>query len=409
MNIVFFTHYVSLYGANRSLINLADGLAIKGFNVFLVAPNHGPITEYFISKNFPCFIHPFQYFFIKEKPSKVLVLQRLKHLIDNLSTIIQQIKKWDADIIYTNSSVIDIGLLCAKAINKPHIWHVREFGDLDYGYTPDIGKSLFRRLLCTSEGVIFISNILKQYVLPKHQHNNLSIIYNGVATKNFISEFYRNNKKNTKKEIINFSIVGQVLPTKGQHIAISSFINVLEKFPKSKLFVGGRGTIIPHLKKIVFDNKLYDNILFLGEIIEPLGLFMNTDVALMCSENEAMGRVTAEAMSCACPVIGSRKGANPELINHGHTGYLYDTPDDLSNFMIKMIENPIETRNMGNKAIETALQRFTIEQYTDNVINVINSVSNTKCCDHHTNAIEDDFLNNNDLTYYNIYKNLLNI
>ena len=411
MNISFFTHYTGLYGANRSLINLVDGLHERGFNIFLVAPSRGPITEYFLSKGYHVLIHPLSYFLTKQKPKKVQTLKRLEQLLKNLPILTNQLKKWGIDLVYTNSSVIDAGIISASAIKKPHIWHIREFGDLDYGLHPDIGKPLFHKLLCASDGLIFISNALKSHILPSINNPNISVIYNGIAREGLIKEIYQNNKKSTKLNITSFSIVGLVTKNKGQHIAISSFIHLLKKHPNTKLFIAGDGDLLWKLKSFVYDSKLYNNIIFLENIIEPLGLFMNTDVALMCSDNEAMGRVTAEAMSCLCPVIGKNSGANPEIITPGQTGYLYETPEELSSFMCKMINNPSMTRDMGEKAWEQALQKYTVEKYTNDVIKVIKSVCDTSRNNSKTFFYDDEsdqFLKENNEPYWSIYEKFLN-
>ena len=56
---------------------------------------------------------------------------------------------------------------------------------------------------------------------------------------------------------------------------------------------------------------------------DPYQVYRAADVVLMCSKFEAMGRTTAEAMATCRPVIGNNQGATPELIEHGHTGLLY--------------------------------------------------------------------------------------
>lgn len=409
MNIAFFTHYTTLYGANRSLIDLAEGLNQLGINPFLIAPCTGQITEYFKEKKWNYFVHPIANFLVSTDITKASTLERIKKTIDSVPAISNQLKRWSIDIVYTNSSVIDIGLICAKAISKPHIWHIREFGDLDYGLKPDIGRHLSEQLLYSSDALIFISKKLKDHILPVTEHKNINIIYNGVVSKNLIIDFSKQTKKKSSSNICKFSIIGRVTQSKGQHLAIKAFIEVLRKHPDTKLFIAGEGKDLNILKKIVYDAKLYDKILFLGEVIEPLGIFMNTDVALMCSEHEAMGRVTAEAMSCFCPIIGHNSGATPEFVTHGESGFLYNNTQELSHYINYMIENPLKTREMAANAQYVALNSFTTELYTKNILNVINSVNksannNALPCTS-DNAQIDDKLHT---LYYNLYKNLIN-
>jgi glycosyltransferase involved in cell wall biosynthesis len=339
-------------------------------------------------------------------------LKRINHLNKNIHNFISQLKKWGIDLVYSNSSVLDIGIICANIIKKPHIWHLREFGDLDYGITPDIGKPLFKKLLCSSDALIFISNSLKEHLLPSFKHPNSAVIYNGVAHSSLLNDFFRISKKNSKPNIKTFSIVGLVTETKGQHVAISSFVKILNNFPDARLYIAGNGNMLAQLKSFVYRAHLYDNIIFLNEIVEPLGLFMNTDVALVCSNHEAMGRVTAESMSCLCPVIGKNSGATPELIDHGHTGFLYDTPDELTNYMIKSIKNPQMIRTMGKNAWEKAVKNFTVEEYINKIIDLINSLHQSSDFTKKTeifgvNTNNDEQLNND--PYWSFYNKFIDL
>jgi glycosyltransferase involved in cell wall biosynthesis len=45
--------------------------------------------------------------------------------------------------------------------------------------------------------------------------------------------------------------------------------------------------------------------------------------------DEPFGLVVGESMACGTPVIAFRRGAMPELISHGKTGYLCDNVDDM--------------------------------------------------------------------------------
>ena len=65
MNVLFVTHYTELYGANRSLLNLVQGLQNRGMRFFLIAPNEGEVTNEFqklggkpIVFNFPKIMNP---------------------------------------------------------------------------------------------------------------------------------------------------------------------------------------------------------------------------------------------------------------------------------------------------------------------------------------------------------------
>lgn len=79
---------------------------------------------------------------------------------------------------------------------------------------------------------------------------------------------------------------------------------------------------------------LSDTIEFVGELDEKgKADFLGNAKALLnpISWPEPFGLVAIEAMACGTPVLATRLGAMPEIIEHGSTGFLADSPEDLAN------------------------------------------------------------------------------
>ena len=85
------------------------------------------------------------------------------------------------------------------------------------------------------------------------------------------------------------------------------------------------------------------------------------DIILVCSRNEAFGRVVVEGMKLGRPVIYSRSGGIPEYMNDGVTGLSY-APGD-SNELIQRIEelldDPERAAGIGAEAKRHACAKFT--------------------------------------------------
>ena len=79
-------------------------------------------------------------------------------------------------------------------------------------------------------------------------------------------------------------------------------------------------------------------------------------------------------MSTCLPVIGHNSGGNPEIIVDGETGFLYNTFDELVEYMSRLVQKPDLGRQMGLKGWQRAKQMFNIEDYAANVYQVIQSV-----------------------------------
>jgi glycosyltransferase involved in cell wall biosynthesis len=83
-----------------------------------------------------------------------------------------------------------------------------------------------------------------------------------------------------------------------------------------------------------------------------------------------MGRVTVEAMSQGCPVIGYRGGATQELITNKITGLLYNTIDEMSDEMIQIIENIHMRNKIISNALKEVVMKYTEEIYSNKVFDI---------------------------------------
>ncbi len=66
-------------------------------------------------------------------------------------------------------------------MNKPHVWHIREFGALDFGMKHDLGKGFFNFWLNRAAALVAISQSIKNVVL-QGLSSNVHVIYNGVIS-----------------------------------------------------------------------------------------------------------------------------------------------------------------------------------------------------------------------------------
>ena len=72
------------------------------------------------------------------------------------------------------------------------------------------------------------------------------------------------------------------------------------------------------------ETGLAEKVIFTGSIAhDELRAYYNAaDVFVLPSHYESLGFVAIEAMACGTPVIASRVGGIPSIVDHGSTGYL---------------------------------------------------------------------------------------
>ncbi len=383
MKIVFVTNYTLLYGANRSLIDLILPLRDQGVESIVILPYEGDLTKLLAAEKIEILIEPFAHwmnifndsgnFFqrIKNKNefSKKGKIVNKNNLI-SVEKLFLKLKNRNVNLVYSNTSIINVGFELAKKLNVSHIWHIREFGDKDYSVVPYGGRKKLLSTIRKSNRVIFISNALKHYFQMDDFHN-CNVVYNGVLSKQKSINLKIDYPEGAETV---FSIIGLIMESKGQHNAIHAFAKLNREYPMTHLLVGGEGDA-PMLGKLIEQYELNEKVELLGYINNPLSIFIKSHAVLMCSKHEAMGRVTAEAFHCARPVIGFNSGATPELIEHMKNGILYDSEiDGLYEAMKWVVLNRDAAKELGLKAREKAMQLYTTENYSQQIYAIIEKV-----------------------------------
>jgi len=96
----------------------------------------------------------------------------------------------------------------------------------------------------------------------------------------------------------------------------------VQQHTPARLLLAGEGPELAATRARVHDLGLTDKVKFLGKQDEVAPLFAAADLLLLPSEKESFGLVALEAMACGVPVIGTRAGGIPEVVEHGVTGLL---------------------------------------------------------------------------------------
>lgn len=388
LKVVFISQYTSLYGANRSLLNLIDGLKEYDVIPYVVVPSKGKIIEALISRNIEFAVIPIQYWVginrFEANPIRNLHQTAIyyrdagKRLYSNfkaLPSLINQFRAWNVDAVYTNSSVIPVGALVASKLKLPHFWHLREFIDIDYNFHHDWGKAVFNYFVSQADAQIAISEAIRSYFSKGISPGRMHLVYNGIAS---IAEFDRlyqlGSSPPSDDKPYTFALVGLIHPNKGQEAAIRALSLLIDNHPKIRLLIVGNGETV-HLKKLAEQLGALNNIEFWGHIDDPYKAYLASDAVLMCSKNEGMGRVTVEAMSVCRPVIGYDNAGTSEIIKHEYTGLLYQGEyKALAMCMKRFIENPNWARKLGDNGWYVAREKYSIETYSKKIYDIILSV-----------------------------------
>lgn len=378
MNILFIAHERNLGGASKSLVTLTSELQHRGHQIFVILPlKSGQVYKKLQENGIAVKKIFFGWWMCPGNWNGIMKLAfRFLHGMEWIA--VQRIKvyarKHHIHIIHSNSSAIDVGAVAAYKAGIPHVWHFREFGDLDYNLEYMLGRERSCRIMNRVPGyMVFISENLYQYYKESVNGEKCRIIYNGIS-RDYL--FCKHEDTFLEEKKIVFLIAGNLHRNKKQNVAIEAAKILRQRgYYDFRLLIAGAAADLKDSRKYEKELKeqaqdlMPQHIEFLGSVKDMYSLRKETDIELVCSGREAFGRVTVEAMMSSNPVIASDTGANPELIISGKNGLLFKegNASSLADQMECFMKNRKLIRSMGAYAYDYAKNSFTSEKNTLNV------------------------------------------
>lgn len=142
-----------------------------------------------------------------------------------------------------------------------------------------------------------------------------------------------------------FLTVRRLDPRMGLAALVRAFAALAPAHPAARLWLAGAGPQRDELQRLIDQPGLAGQTRLLGFVPEEElpGLYASADCTLMPSlDLEGFGLATVESLACGTPVVGSRSGATPELLEPLSAELLYDpaAPDALAARLRQVLANP---------------------------------------------------------------------
>lgn len=381
--VTFINETAQIGGAELNLIAIIKGLGAAGWDLRVLVPEHGPLLEVMAAQKVRVDIVPG----CPHWPISFYLLRRFKLpnpftlLLNLLFGIVWTIRLWrylrahGEEIVHTNSMVAHIfGGLAARLAGRKVIWHFHNVVESGGGWK--IYKAVLMllarvipdRIACVSDMVAqpFLS---QPGVRPK-----ALVLWNTVDTSRFTA---RERNTFTRPNCITIGTVARITPWKGQEVAVQAAHRLKQKGVPFRWRIAGDVALgsldyDQHLKRLVHDWGLEQNVLFDGWVIDMPGFYKAIDILVHVPRKpEPYGLTIAEAMASGLPVIATPGGAANSLVLPGG-GWLieYDSIDEIADLLEHLWKHPGELQARSRQACEVARNSFNMEQYLENLENL---------------------------------------
>jgi sugar transferase (PEP-CTERM/EpsH1 system associated) len=161
--------------------------------------------------------------------------------------------------------------------------------------------------------------------------------------------------------------IGRLSEVKRQDVLIRALARLRRQVPAAHLVLVGDGPLMGSLRELAVGLGLEGCVHFAGYQPEPERFLQAMDVFVLSSQSEGTPLAVLEAWAAALPVVGSRVGGLPELIDDGRTGVLFPPGDDgaLAAVLGGLLTDLEHAYLMGLAGREQAEARFTVRHMMD--------------------------------------------
>ena len=176
-----------------------------------------------------------------------------------------------------------------------------------------------------------------------------NVIYNGVD----YAGFFLGNRQTAPRGRRIVLHIGKYDSNKGQEVLLRAYDRLQQKWPDvDLLFVGANGGTKPILEAMVSNMGFSEKVNFLVDIPhrDVCRVLQEAELFVLSSRKEAFPLVLLEAGAAGVPVIASRTGGIPEIIQDGKTGVLVTPgdPSQLAERLDELLSNPARARALAS-------------------------------------------------------------
>lgn len=329
-------------GAERQLYYMVKVLKNQGANVRILSLTRGEFWETQL----------------KELGVPVIWVGQHQSRLSRIARIVAELRKDPPDIVqsqhlftnlYASVTARLLGLRGIGAIRNDGITGVDKIGRLASYFS-------FRLpLIIAANSQAAVRNVVNQGV----SSSKLFFLPNVVDTG------YFSPSDGSLPSPIRLATVGRLVEQKRFDRFLSVLKLVQQKTTQDvKGVIVGSGSLRPELEKYAVELGLMpDTVTFKGRLDNVVPAYQQADMFVLTSDWEGTPNVVLEAMACGLPVIATRVGGVPDIVQSGETGFVVETGNEklMVDLLSQLVEDPDLRRRMGHCAREYVVANYSLE------------------------------------------------
>jgi glycosyltransferase involved in cell wall biosynthesis len=372
-HILFLQSSSELYGSGKIILQVLRTYQKEGLQPIVVLTGPGPIQAYLESEKIPVYIQNLGILRRKYVNPKG-IFNRVQKNLKAYRFLSALHRKYQFELVYSNTLAVIIGAYWAKRKAIPHIWHIHE---ILAGPAPLV-KLLSKMLDSSTPNPIAVSWAVANHWQPLLKTANVHVIPNGIPYDEFLEAKPNLGKElNLSKDQILIGMIGRINPGKGQLFFLEMAEKLAKKFAHIHfVLVGdpfhGYESILEKIRNALQTKGLETKVSYLGfrsdipEIMASLDIFVLPSIL-----PDSFPTVILEAMAAGKPIVATLSGGSAEMIMEGETGLLIPIADvDMGAKAIARLISDSELREkMGQAGRNRVLTTFSLEAFEEKIKN----------------------------------------
>lgn len=318
-------HYSGISGSDKSSREIVDLLGARGHEVAIFFPAKQELSASYSGVQSVPVSGPDWWMFHLASSRQA----RAAFSLSAFHSVFSAIKKFRPDLVMTSSSVTPVGALTARILGVPHIWWVREFGDVDHDLIGIASHSELSQVMADlSTFVVFNSAVTLEHweFTQLDKVRILNPVVRAPALPPKADGLWE------RDEGFSVGVFASLQPGKG-HLTLLRALNLLreEGIPVRAHFYGaGKMSCFLRLWSYVDEMRLQNQVVFYGAVNDVGTSFGRVTAVVVPSEHEAFGRVPLEAAFVGRPVVYSNSSGLAEQMVPFVTGLPFEAGDAAS-------------------------------------------------------------------------------
>jgi L-malate glycosyltransferase len=231
-----------------------------------------------------------------------------------------------------------------------------------------------RRFICRfldhfTDVSLAVSQGVRQHLLQQLQISpaKVRVLYNGIDLSYIRSHHDRAIMRTVLGIPVGAPVVGLVARldhwAKGHRELFQALAMVHPRYPLRCLVIGG-GRRQPEMEALVQELSLTPWVHFLGHRDDIPDLLAALDIFVLPSHSEGISRSLLEAMAAGLPIIVSKAGGSPEVVQHEVNGLLVPVKDApaLAQALVRLLSDPDFAQDLGLAASQRVAANFSLDR-----------------------------------------------